>query len=551
MDHSSTRRIGPEPHSDVEAVPCVLFEDDHILVVNKPPGWNTHAPSPYAGEGIYDWLRHRAPRWSNLSIIHRLDKETSGILVFGKTRLANCSLTAQFEKRTVLKKYLFLSDRPGPQSALLVRTAIVREGARFLCRPVGDRTQFAETRFRSLGSVGRYNLVQAEPLTGKTHQVRVHAAHAGFPVLGDKLYGGAHAPRVCLHAASLTLHHPETGARLCFKSEPDWDTEPALALRMAMIDPNQTNAFRVIHGASDNYPGWFVDRLGDFLFSQKELPLSQTERRKLEVLATRFKCHGVYHQQLLKHTQFPGRSSPSPVLVAGYDAENRETRILENGVSYLLRFGTSGSVGLFLDQRDNRRRILRNHVAADFPLFERPSAEMNVLNLFAYTSAFSVCAASTGAHTASVDLSRKHLEWGRTNFELNGLDAGQHEFLVGDAFDWLRRLKRKQRKFNLVIIDPPTFSTSKTGGVFRVEHDFGRLVFETVPLIVDGGVLFASCNAVSYEPQRFVQDVLGAIRGSQAKCLKSHYAPQPPDFPTTSAQPAHLKSLWVRIGKSA
>ncbi|HOK77094.1 MAG TPA: RluA family pseudouridine synthase, partial [Verrucomicrobiota bacterium] len=70
--------IRPEPHSDVEAVPCVLFEDDHILVVNKPPGWNTHAPSPYAGEGIYDWLRNRAPRWSNLSIIHRLDKETSG-----------------------------------------------------------------------------------------------------------------------------------------------------------------------------------------------------------------------------------------------------------------------------------------------------------------------------------------------------------------------------------------------------------------------------------------------------------------------------------------
>jgi len=550
VDDSSTRVIRPEPHSDVEAVPCVLFEDDHILVVNKPPGWNTHAPSPYAGEGIYDWLRNRAPRWSNLSIIHRLDKETSGILIFGKTRLANCSLTAQFEKRTVLKKYLFLSDRPGPQSSLLVRTAIVREGARFVCRPVGDRTQVAETRFRSLGSVGRFSLVQAEPLTGKTHQVRVHAAHAGFPVLGDKLYGGGRAPRVCLHATSLTLHHPETGARLCFKSEPDWDTEPALALRTAMIDPNQTNAFRVIHGASDNYPGWFVDKLGAFLFSQKELPLSQTERHKLEALSTQFKCRGVYHQQLLKHTQSPDRSSVSAAVVAGHGAENRETHIRENSVSYLLRFGTGCSVGLFLDQRDNRRRILRNHVTADFPVFERPPAEMNVLNLFAYTCAFSVCAALTGAHTVSVDLSRKHLEWGQTNFRLNGLDARQHEFMVGDAFDWLRRLRRKQRKFDLVLIDPPTFSTSKTSGVFRVERDFGRLVLETIPLIADGGVLFASCNAVGYEPQRFVQDVLGTIRQSQAECLKTHYAPQPPDFPTTSAQPAHLKSLWVRIGRS-
>ena len=60
-------------------LPCLLFEDDHLLVINKPAGINTHAPSPYAGEGIYDWLRHREPRWANLAIIHRLDKETSAV----------------------------------------------------------------------------------------------------------------------------------------------------------------------------------------------------------------------------------------------------------------------------------------------------------------------------------------------------------------------------------------------------------------------------------------------------------------------------------------
>ena len=72
-------------------VPCVLFEDEHLLAVHKPAGWNTHAPGPYAGEGIYDWLRAREPRWSSLAILHRLDKETSGIIVFGKTPLANKS----------------------------------------------------------------------------------------------------------------------------------------------------------------------------------------------------------------------------------------------------------------------------------------------------------------------------------------------------------------------------------------------------------------------------------------------------------------------------
>ena len=65
--------------------PCVIFEDEHLLAVNKPAGWNTHAPSPYAGEGIYDWLKNREPRWASLAIIHRLDKETSGVMVLGKS----------------------------------------------------------------------------------------------------------------------------------------------------------------------------------------------------------------------------------------------------------------------------------------------------------------------------------------------------------------------------------------------------------------------------------------------------------------------------------
>src|SRR5467141_2228836 len=97
-------------------IPCVLLEDEHLLVVNKPAGWNTHAPSPYAGEGIYDWLRHRESRWAKLAIIHRLDKETSGVMVFSKTTLANRSLTEQFTERGVRKRYLLLTDKTPPKA---------------------------------------------------------------------------------------------------------------------------------------------------------------------------------------------------------------------------------------------------------------------------------------------------------------------------------------------------------------------------------------------------------------------------------------------------
>src|SRR6266480_2294599 len=104
------------------SVPCVIFEDDHLLAVNKPAGMNTHAPSPHAGEGIYDWLRHREPRWAKLAIIHRLDKETSGVIVFGKTTVANRSLTEQFTKRAVHKKYLLLTDHALKHDELVVKS---------------------------------------------------------------------------------------------------------------------------------------------------------------------------------------------------------------------------------------------------------------------------------------------------------------------------------------------------------------------------------------------------------------------------------------------
>ena len=124
-----------------------------------------------------------------------------------------------------------------------------------------------------------------------------------------------------------------------------------------------------------------------------------------------------------------------------------------------------------------------------------PLAGMELLNTFAYTCGFSVCAAKAGARTTSLDLSRKYLEWGKRNFALNGLNAAQHSFINGDVFDWLRRLAKKQRRFDVVVLDPPTFSQSKEHGVFQVEKDFGELVTAAVPLLTASGVLFASTNA--------------------------------------------------------
>ena len=541
--------------------PCVIFEDEHLLVVNKPAGWNTHAPGPHTGEGIYDWLRQREPRSAALAILHRLDKETSGVMVFGKTAAANRSLTEQFTKHLVHKKYLLLTDRPVPQREFSVKTALVRVGDKYSSRPLHAGAEIAETwfgvppsggpRVRNLSDRLQVELqtVEAKPLTGRTHQIRVHAAESGFPILGDTLYGGTPAARVFLHASEITFAHPATGAATTFQASADFKADPGLALRAALIDPRATNAFRVIHGASDGWPGWYVERLGDYLLSQAERPLQAGQHEELSRLAKRFSARGAYHKTLSHQVRRASAAESSPQRVLG-DAAPERFEIRENGVRFKLGFQEGYSVGLFLDQRDNRRRFVTGHIAADFPLFrpQTPDARLEILNVFAYTCGFSVCAARAGAKTTSLDLSKKYLEWGRCNFALNGIDPAAHDFIYGDAFDWLRRLVKKGRVFDCVVLDPPTFSQSKEHGAFRVEKDWGRLIATALPLLKPGGVLLASTNAADWPPEKFVADGEKAIHAARRKILQSHYFPQPPDFPISRAEPAYLKTVWLRIG---
>jgi 23S rRNA (cytosine1962-C5)-methyltransferase len=544
--------FGVEKWFHLRMAPCVIFEDEHLLVVQKPAGWNTHAPGPHAGEGIYDWLRQREPRWATLAILHRLDKETSGVLVFGKTPAANRSLTEQFTERRVRKKYLLLTDRPVPQREFTVKTALVRVGEKYASRPPHAGAEIAETRFGvpALAGTGRLKAglqtVEAEPLTGKTHQIRVHAAESGFPILGDTLYGGTPAARVFLHAAEISFTHPATGKPVTFHAPANFDADPRLALRAALIDPRETDAFRVIHGASDGWPGWYVERLGKFLLSQSEQPLRAEQQEELARLAKIFRARGAYHKILSRQMRRTAAAEASPQPVWGEAAPER-FEICENGVRFELGFNEGYSTGLFLDQRDNRRRFLTGHIAADFD-FGLWTADRGLLNCFAYTCGFSVCAAKAGAKTTSLDLSKKYLEWGRRNFTLNGLDPAVHDFIYGDAFDWLRRLAKKGRAFDAVALDPPTFSQSKEHGVFRAEKDFGKLVAAALPLVKPGGVLFASTNAADWPPEKFLADVEKAIHTARRKILQRHLVPQPPDFPISRAEPAYLKTVWLRIG---
>jgi len=522
--------------------PCVLHEDEHLLVVAKPAGIATHAAAPYAGEGIYEWLRHREPRWAALAIVHRLDKDTSGVMVFALSTLASRELTGQFTRREVRKRYRLLTAGRPPAGESRVQTGIARAGDRWVTCAPGSGDADATTVFRPAGGAvaGRATVV-AEPLTGRTHQVRVHAAAGGFPVLGDLLYGGAPAPRLCLHAEALTFRHPATGAEATFEVPADFRADARAALRAAFIAPAETDAFRLAHGDPDGWPDARVDRLDGWLLHQAESAPDPAELDRLSGLGAR----GIYHRRASRQVRRLAAGDASPLLIAGEPAPPRFP-VRENGVRYELSLEEGYSTGLFLDQRDNRRRLLVDHVAAGFAPFARGAAGSTLLNVFAYTCAFSVCAALAGAVTTSLDLSRKYLDWGRRNFALNGLDPAAHDFIYGDAFDWLRRLARRGRSFDVVVLDPPTFSQSKDG-MFRAERDYPRLVAAALPVLAAGGTLLACTNAARLAPEAFLEDARGAVRAAGRRVEQEHWAAQPPDFPVSRAEPAYLKAAWLRI----
>jgi 23S rRNA (cytosine1962-C5)-methyltransferase len=267
---------------------------------------------------------------------------------------------------------------------------------------------------------------------------------------------------------------------------------------------------------------------------------------ELTRIAKLFSSRGAYHKTLSRQVRRSTVAESSPQLIFG-EAAPENFEILENGIRYELCFTEGYSVGLFLDQRDNRRRILAGHIAANFTIFEAAGPKLELLNIFAYTCGFSVSAAKAGLRTTSLDLSKKYLEWGKRNFALNGQDPGSHDFIYGDAFDWLRRLAKKGRAYDLVVLDPPTFSQSREFGVFRVEKNMSDLVAASLDVLKRDGVLLTSANAASWPPEKFMREVETAVCGANRSILKRHYVPQPVDFPMSRDEPAYLKTIWLQI----
>ena len=227
----------PAPPAAVPQL-SLIYRDAELVAIDKPAGTRAHPTGdgrPNALEGLASLLRGEGQEMPPI-LLHRLDVDTTGVLLFALGAAANRELARQFAARKVKKTYLALVAGDPPDTFTVAN--LLRSGVRGRTVAVASGGQAAETHFRTLGRGDGFSLVEASPRTGRTHQIRVHLAGAGFPLLGDTLYGGPSTfvlggvrvaiGRHLLHAQHLAFRHPASGAPCLIEAPAPADFLPFL-----------------------------------------------------------------------------------------------------------------------------------------------------------------------------------------------------------------------------------------------------------------------------------------------------------------------------------
>jgi 23S rRNA (cytosine1962-C5)-methyltransferase len=302
-------------------------------------------------------------------------------------------------------------------------------------------------------------------------------------------------------------------------------------MNFGWIDPGLLRDFQAegtdAHRLCTFDDGW-VDRFGrDVLISFRRVLIRERLVEEVQSWADSVGFH--VRRVFARFIPRKNEQREPPCLIVGDPSESLQAVATEWYLRFGIDFGTGYSPGLFLDQRENRRYV-------------RHIAPKRLLNCFAYTCSFSVCAACSGAITFNVDLSKRSLARGRENFALNNLPTMDHRFIVDDVSSVLPRLARRGEKFDTIILDPPTFSSSPGGKTFQVQHDFEVSLVNALSLAERDGHILVSTNCSSLGEHAL--EVMARYCLKAARRAATIHRPLPlPDFPPG----AGASSIWLAL----
>ncbi len=333
------------------------------------------------------------------------------------------------------------------------------------------------------------------------------------------------AIRMLHHGTSATIDAAFFAAKL----------DAAIEIRTGLIDDPKTSGFRLVNGENDGLPGLVIDEYAGVLVAKIYTPawLPHLDPILDHVVARRSATAVVLRASRAVQASLPDGEA---AIVRG-SLTNQIVMFAENGLTFTADVVAGNKTGHFLDQRDNRQRV-------------RDLAEgRSVLDVFSSTGGFSVYGAAGGATgVTTIDISPGALDAATANMESNGLmPIHGHEILRGDAFEQMTKLRRAKRRFDLVVVDPPSFAP-KQRDAERARSSYRRLTRAALDLIGSGGYLVqASCSARVTEDE-FIADVEAELHRSGRPFGDVRSYGHPIDHPVTFAEGRYLKALFARIG---
>jgi 23S rRNA (cytosine1962-C5)-methyltransferase len=346
---------------------------------------------------------------------------------------------------------------------------------------------------------------------------------------GKLLAKAAYSPKSQIRARVWTFDDEEVDAAF-FRAR----LEQAIALRAALPASRHTNALRLVHGESDGLPGLIVDRYADVLVAQ--FLAAGVERWRepiLDLLAELTACEAVFERSDAEVRTLEGLAPR-----VGFFRGNRNASrcpIVEYGLNFRVDVEQGQKTGFFLDQRENRQRV------------RELAAGREVLDGFSYTGGFSIAALAGGAaRVTAIESSAAALEVARDNLAANPLDAGKVEFIQGDVFGELRRLRDRGARFQMVVLDPPKFAptAAQARNAARAYKDINLLALK---LLAPGGLLATFSCSGGVSPELFQSIVAGAAldAGAHARIIERFGAAA--DHPVALEFPEgeYLKGLLV------